>query len=98
MKDEFALSEGLAKKLSDAEGRAVKLLRPPKQDPEPVRKPDQETKLPEPKPGWKRLDYGTTERLTGNDLSTLTSKLSETLKENPKRRVSIQWTIEEEAE
>jgi len=98
MKDEFALSEGLAKKLSDAEGRAVKLLRPPKQDPEPVRKPDQETKLPEPKPGWKRLAYGTTERLTGNDLSALTSKLSESLKENPKRRISIQWTIEEEAE
>lgn len=67
MKDEFAIADGLAKKLSDAEGRAVKLLRPPKPDPVPDPKPEPE--LPKPKPGWKRLDAGTTERMSGSDLS-----------------------------
>lgn len=96
MKDEFAIADGLAKKLSDAEGRAVKLLRPPKVDPVPDPKPEPE--LPKPKPGWKRLDSGTTERMSGNDLSTLAEKLAAKLKENPKRRVSVQWTLEEEAQ
>jgi hypothetical protein len=36
--------------------------------------------------------------MSGNDLSALTEKLAEKLKENPKRRVSVQWTLEEEAQ
>ena len=95
MKDEFALAGGLPAKLSDAEGRAVKLLRPPKTDPDPDPKPPE---LPPTKPGWKRLDSGSTERMSGSDLSALAERLSEKLNENPKRRVTIQWTLEEASE
>ena len=90
--DEFALAGGLPAKLSDAEGRAVKLLRPPKTDPPPSDAPS----IPPPKPGWKRLDAGTTERMSGRDLSALNENLAAKLGENPKRRVTIQWTLEEE--
>jgi len=94
--DEFALAGGLPAKLSDAEGRAVKLLRPPKTEPTPD--PQPEPPLPPIKPGWKRLDSGSTERMAGSDLSELSEKLAEKLKDNPKRRVTIQWTLEEESE
>ncbi|TWU44153.1 hypothetical protein Q31b_16890 [Novipirellula aureliae] len=94
MMDEFALAGGLPAKLSDAEGRAVKLLRPPKVDPGPAPIPDP----PPTKPGWKRLDSGSTERMSGSDLSALTEKLAGKLGENPNRRVTIQWTLEEESE
>lgn len=92
--DEFALSGGLPAKLSDAEGRAVKLLRPPKTDP-PTGDPPPP---PPPKPGWKRLDSGSTERMAGSDLTSLAKMLADKLEENPKRRVSVQWTLEEESE
>ena len=94
MMDEFALAGGLPAKLSDAEGRAVKLLRPPKVDPGPAPIPDP----PPTKPGWKRLDSGATERMSGSDLSALTEKLASKLADNPKRRVTIQWTLEEQSE
>jgi hypothetical protein len=94
--DEFALAGGLPAKLSDAEGRAVKLLRPPKIDPPPD--DDDEPKLPPVKPGWKRLDSGSTERMSGSDLSALTKKLAAELEDNSKRRVTVQWTLEEESE
>ena len=94
MMDEFALAGGLPAKLSDAEGRAVKLLRPPKSDPTPSDPPPP----PPPKPGWKRLDSGSTERMAGSDLSALTKMLADKLEENPKRRISVQWTLEEESE
>jgi len=86
------LAGGLPAKLSDAEGRAVKLLRPPIVDPGPVPIPDP----PPTKPGWKRLDSGSTERMSGSDLFALTETLSKKLADNPKRRVMIQWTVEEE--
>lgn len=92
--DEFALAGGLPAKLSEAEGRAVKLLRPPKVDPPP----DDPPPPPPPKPGWKRLDSGSTERMSGSDLSALAERLGKKLEENPKRRVSVQWTLEEESE
>lgn len=94
MMDEFALSGGLPAKLSDAEGRAVKLLRPPKTDP-PTGDPPPP---PPPKPGWKRLDSGSTERMAGSDLTSLAKMLADKLEKNPKRRVSVQWTLEEESE
>jgi hypothetical protein len=97
MMDEFALAGGLPAKLSDAEGRAVKLLRPPKVIPPPDGD-DKDIKLPPPKPGWKRLDSGSTERMSGGDLSALTDKLASKLADNPKRRVTIQWTLEEQSE
>ena len=92
--DEFALAVGLPAKLSDAEGRAVKLLRPPKVEP-PSDDAD-EPRLPPTKPGWKRLDCGSTERMSGSDLSALTEILTKKLEENPKRRVTVQWTLEKE--
>ena len=93
--DEFALAGGLPAKLSDAEGRAVKLLRPPRVVTPPG---DDEPELPPVKPGWKRLDSGSTERMSGSDLSALTEKLAAKLVDNPKRRVTIQWTFEEQSE
>ena len=90
--DEFALAGGLPAKLSDAEGRAVKLLRPPK--PEPDSGPDTEPlKTP---PGWKRIDSGTKTRLDRNDLTSLAGELADKLEANQKRRVTVQWTLEEE--
>ncbi len=94
--DEFALAGGLPTKLSDLEGRAVKLLRPPKPFGPPPE--DDEPKLPPVKPGWKRLDSGSTERMAGSDLSALTEKLAAKLGSDPKRRVTIQWTLEEQSE
>ena len=73
----------------------MKLLRPPKVEP-PTGEDEEEIKLPPVKPGWKRLDSGSTERMSGSDLSALTEKLAGKLGENPKRRVTIQWTLEEE--
>jgi hypothetical protein len=92
MMDEFALAGGLPAKLSEAAGRAVKLLRPPKSEPVPVPDP-----LPT-KSGWKRLDSGAVERMAGNDLTALAAMLSDKLGENPKRRVTVQWALEEESE
>ena len=90
--DEFALAGGLADKLSEAEGRAIQLLMPPKAaDPQP----DPQT-YPEPKPGWKRIATGTKARLTKDDLSATTNELLGKLDSNPKYRVSLQWTIEED--
>lgn len=94
MMDEFALAGGLPAKLSDAEGRAVKLLRPPKVEPPTTDPPP----IPPMKPGWKRLDSGSTERMSGSDLTALTEKLAGKLGENSRRRVTIQWTLEEESE
>ncbi|MEZ6048735.1 MAG: hypothetical protein R3C11_24790 [Planctomycetaceae bacterium] len=97
MMDEFALAGGLPAKLSDAEGRAVKLLRPPKVEP-PTTDPPSNPRSSPTKPGWKRLDSGSTERMSGSDLSALTEKLTGKLEDNPKRRVTVQWTIEEQSE
>lgn len=97
MMDEFALAGGLPAKLSDALGRAIELVRttpivtPPIDD-------DVEIKLPPTRPGWKRLDSGSTERMSGSDLTALTEKLAGKLEDNPKRRVTVQWTIEEQSE
>lgn len=93
--DEFALAGGLPAKLSDLEGRAVRLLRPPKVVSPPEK---DDPPLPPPKAGWKRLDSGSTERMAGSDLSALTEKLTAKLGGDPKRRVTIQWTLEEQSE
>jgi hypothetical protein len=90
--DEFALAGGLADKLSEAEGRAIQLLKPPK-----VVSPPLEVEIDlEPKPGWKRIATGSKPRLTSQDLSATTDELLGKLETNPKYRVSIQWTIEED--
>ena len=94
MMDEFALAGGLAEKLSDAEGRAIQLLTPTKQ-PE-IRTEVEPVLTPPVKPGWKRIAAGTKERLSKQDLTLTTQDLNEKLTANPKYRVTLQWTIEED--
>jgi hypothetical protein len=90
--DEFALVGGLSDKLLEAEGRAIQLLKPPTiAPPGPGPEPD-----PEPMPGWKRIATGSKSRLTSKDLSATTNELLTKLDSNPKCRVSLNWTIEEE--
>jgi hypothetical protein len=36
--------------------------------------------------------------MSGSDLSALTEKLAGKLEDNPKRRITVQWTLEEESE
>ena len=94
MMDEFALAGGIAEKLSEAEGRAIQLLRPPKQ---PETRTEVEPVPPTvPKPGWKRISAGTEERLSKQDLTSTTQELNEKLTSNPKYRVTLHWTIEED--
>lgn len=92
--DEHALAGGLASRLSEAEGRAIKLLTPPKPPrPEPV-------KHEPPKPGpdgtsWTPVGTGKRERLTPEDWSTTARQLLRDLESNPRHRLTVEWTIEE---
>lgn len=91
--DEHALAGGLTAKLSEAEGRAIKLLTPPK----PVESP----KLPQPPqpPGakkWVQVGTGAKTRLTITDWSSLSEELRKQLEANPRLRLTIQWLLEEE--
>ena len=90
--DEFALAGGLPEKLSEAEGRAIELLKPPK----PVERPQEPEIKIEPKPGWKRIGSGSKSRLACQELSAVTKELLDSLEKNPKYRVSLEWNIEEE--
>jgi hypothetical protein len=93
--DEHALAGGLAPKLSEAEGRAIKLLTPPKTaTPKPTR-----PEPPQPEPGrkpWSPVGSGREERLSSQDWSTTAEQLHRQLEDNPRYRISIEWTIEEE--
>lgn len=92
--DEHALASGLASKMSDAEGRAIKLLTPPKAtdpkliDPKPI----------DPPPGgktWTPVGSGRKERLTSVDWSSTANELHRKLEGNPRYRLTVEWTIEE---
>jgi hypothetical protein len=93
--DEHALAGGLASKLSDAEDRAIKLLTPPK----PVdNNPQQQQVEPvKPKPGWKYIEAGTKTRLGHTESISETQGLLQRLEGNPKLRLTVQWTLEEES-
>ena len=70
--DEFALVGGLASKLSEAEGRAIQLLKPPKS----AEREQSERELePESKLGWRRIDSGTKTRLALQDLARQTGQV-----------------------
>ena len=89
--DELALG-GLAEKLIEAEGRAIELLKPPKTPPP---QPDPQPQ-PQPTPGWRSVATGTKAHLGRQELTTTAEELGSKLASNPKLRVTIQWTIEEQ--
>jgi predicted nucleotidyltransferase len=92
--DEHALAGGLANKLSDAEDRAIKLLTPSK----PVdNNPQQQVEPVKPKPGWKYIEAGTKTRLGHTESISETQGLLQRLEGNPKLRLTVQWTLEEES-
>ncbi|AGA26315.1 DUF6079 family protein [Singulisphaera acidiphila] len=97
--DEHALASGLASKLSDAEGRAIQLLTPPKvAKPKPPIQPDPK---PTPAPGpkrWTPIGSGQQDRMTAKDWDSKSQELLEKLKANPRSRLTIDWTLEEESE
>jgi len=93
--DEHALAGGLASKLSHAEGRAIKLLTPPK-----IVEPDPKLpriELPKPMPGWKQVGTGGKTRMSHADSILETKSILQNLEQNPKLRLTVQWTLEEES-
>jgi hypothetical protein len=99
--DEHALVGGLALKLSEAEGRAIKLLTPPK--PPVVAMPVVAPPVllavdpPKPKPGWKPVGSGSKSRLGHTESVAEAESLVHKLQKNAKLRLTIQWTLEEES-
>ena len=89
--DEHALAGGLASKLTEAEGRAIKLLTPPKP---PIVDPPLPP-LP-PKPGWREVAKGSKSRLSHDESVSTTMGLTQQLENNPKLRLTINWTLEEQ--
>jgi hypothetical protein len=94
--DEHALVGGLASKLSEAEGRAIKLLTPPKPPVEPGPKlPPVDP--PMPKPGWKPVGSSSKSRLSHSESVSEAEALLQMLQQNEKLRLTIQWSLEEES-
>jgi len=90
--DEQALG-GIVAKLSDGEGRAIKLLAPPKS-------PQQQTQPPQPGPGgkkWSQIGSGKKERLSKKDWESTAQELQKQLEDHPDYRLSVQWTVEKES-
>jgi hypothetical protein len=92
--DEHALAGGLASKLSDAEGRAIKLLTPPKV-PEPIPPITPPPIVPGAKK-WAQVSTGKKDRLASKDWQATAEELRKKLEENPAYRLTVQWLLEEE--
>jgi hypothetical protein len=90
--DEHALAGGVAAKLAEAEGRAIKLLTPPRLPELP--KPPQP--LPPGKKKWVQVGSGSKARLTFKDWSSFSEELRMQLEQNPRLRLTVQWLLEEE--
>lgn len=96
--DEHAVAGGVASKLSEAEGRAIKLLTPPKQPTVPNVTPLPPVQPPQPQPSgpdWRIVQTDAKARLTEKDLLGAAEELVRKLRENPRYRLTIQWTLEE---
>jgi hypothetical protein len=92
--DEHGLARGLASKLSDAEGRAIKPLTPPK-----VSEPIPPITTPPPVPGakkWSQVGTGKKGRLASKQWQETAEELMKKLDENPSYRLTVQWMLEEE--
>ena len=93
--DEHALVGGLAIKLSEAEGRAIKLLTPPEVvESEPHLPP---IDSPKPRRGWKQVDTGGKARMSHPESLAEAKAILRKLEENSRLRLTIQWTLEEES-
>ena len=102
--DEHALAGGLAAKLSGAEGRAIKLLTPPRPAPVPtvttppsMLKP-QPVVTPQPQPNapdWRIVESDVGFRLTEEGLTEVAEEFARKLRDNPRHRLTIRWTLEE---
>lgn len=97
--DEQALAGGLASKLNEAEGRAIKLLTPPPtiKIKDPIKDPDEEKDpIKDPKLGFKKVGMGN-KTCTDNTESIMETKsILQKLEQNAKLRLTVQWTLEEE--
>ena len=83
--DEHALAGGLASKLSDAEGRAIKLLTPPK----PIDADPADHAAPaDPGKKWVQVGTGKKDRLTAKDWQATAEELLQKLEENPRYRLT----------
>ena len=101
--DEHALAGGLSNKLTDAETRAIRLLTPPTPAP-----PSTDVTGDGPKPlpplpdtpglKWKSISTGTKTRITTQEWASTVEELNQKLKDNPKYRLTVSWTLEEESE
>lgn len=99
--DELALAGGLAAKLTEAETRAIRLLTPPKPPvvpgatppvtPSPIAPPPEP-----PKKGLKQVGSSSRSRLGHRESLTEAQELVQKLQQNPKLRLTIHWTLEEE--
>lgn len=102
--DEIALAGGLAAKLSEAESRAIRLLTPPKViEPNPEPNPESNPplppiELPKPRPGWKQVATASKARISNTEAISETKALLRQLEQNPKLRLTVQWTLEEESQ
>jgi hypothetical protein len=93
--DEHALAGGLGEKLTGAEGRAIKLLTPPKAvEPDPKLPP---VDPPKPRPGWKAVGSGGKARMGNAEAIAEAKAILARLEQNPTLRLTIQWTLEEES-
>ena len=94
--DEHALAGGIAAKLSEAEGRAIRLLTPPKQPIVSIDTPSPAMPHPQPSgPDWRFVQRDVKARLSEKDLQGAAEELVRKLRENPRYRLTIQWTLEE---
>ena len=98
--DEHAIAGGVAAKLSEAEGRAIKLLTPPKLPlvpPAPPVTPVPPVVPPPPPsgPDWRTVQGDAKSRLTDKELLGAAEELARKLRENPRYRITIHWTLEE---
>ena len=103
--DEHALAGGLSSKLSEAEAKAIKLLTPPKVI-TPVKIEPSKPNLPDlppfekvaPKQSFKPIGAGGKTRMSHAESITEAKEILRQLNENPKLRLTVQWTLEEEGD
>jgi hypothetical protein len=95
--DEHALVGGLAAKLTDAEGQAIKLLTPATPARPTAYTPEIESTTVGSQQGWKTIDTATKSRLNQVDAIGEAEELVQRLRRNANLRLTIQWTLEEES-